>query len=89
MVATAAAIDDRPSSFRYPRGDGVGVDMPERGVPLEIGRGRIVREGTKVALLSFGAPARRMPAAPPRNSTPTACRPRSPTRASPSRSTPS
>ncbi len=55
MVATAAAIDDRPSSFRYPRGDGIGVDMPEQGVPLEIGRGRIVREGGKIALLSFGA----------------------------------
>jgi len=54
MVATAAAIDDRPSSFRYPRGDGVGVDLPERGIPLEIGRGRVVREGGKVALLSFG-----------------------------------
>jgi 1-deoxy-D-xylulose-5-phosphate synthase len=54
MVATAAAIDDRPSSFRYPRGDGVGVDLPEVGVPLEIGRGRIVREGSKVAILSFG-----------------------------------
>ena len=55
MVATAAAIDDRPSSFRYPRGDGIGVEMPEQGVPLEIGRGRILREGGKVALLSFGA----------------------------------
>jgi 1-deoxy-D-xylulose-5-phosphate synthase len=54
MVATAAAIDDRPSSFRYPRGDGVGVDLPAIGVPLEIGRGRIVRDGGKVALLSFG-----------------------------------
>ena len=54
MVATAAAIDDRPSALRYPRGDGVGVDMPEEGKPLEIGRGRIVREGTSVALLSFG-----------------------------------
>jgi 1-deoxy-D-xylulose-5-phosphate synthase len=54
MVATAVAIDDRPSALRYPRGDGVGVDLPEFGVPLEIGRGRIVREGTKVALLSFG-----------------------------------
>jgi 1-deoxy-D-xylulose-5-phosphate synthase len=54
MVATAAAIDDRPSAFRYPRGDGVGVDMPEFGVPLEIGKGRIVREGTSVALLSLG-----------------------------------
>ncbi len=55
MVATAAAIDDRPSSFRYPRGEGVGVEMPARGIPLEIGRGRIVREGNKIALLSFGA----------------------------------
>lgn len=55
MVATAVAIDDRPSAFRYPRGEGIGVPLPEEGVPLEIGRGRIVREGTTVALLSFGA----------------------------------
>ncbi len=56
MVATAAAIDDRPSAFRFPRGEGVGVEMPERGVPLEIGRGRMVREGSGgVAILSFGA----------------------------------
>jgi 1-deoxy-D-xylulose-5-phosphate synthase len=55
MVATAAAIDDRPSAFRYPRGEGLGVKMPKEGVPLEIGKGRIIREGTKVALLSFGA----------------------------------
>ncbi|MDW4549023.1 1-deoxy-D-xylulose-5-phosphate synthase [Defluviimonas sp. D31] len=54
MVATAAAIDDRPSAFRYPRGDGVGVEMPERGQPLEIGRGRIVATGGRVAILSFG-----------------------------------
>ena len=54
MVATAAAIDDRPSALRYPRGDGVGVDMPEVGIPLEIGKGRIIREGSKVALLSLG-----------------------------------
>ncbi|PPD29834.1 MAG: 1-deoxy-D-xylulose-5-phosphate synthase [Hyphomicrobium sp.] len=54
MVATAAAIDDRPSAFRYPRGEGTGVDLPKVGIPLEIGRGRIVREGTKIALLSFG-----------------------------------
>ena len=54
MVATAVAIDDRPSAFRYPRGEGVGVDMPDEGKPLEIGRGRILREGGKVALLSFG-----------------------------------
>jgi 1-deoxy-D-xylulose-5-phosphate synthase len=55
MVATAAAIDDRPSAFRYPRGEGLGVAMPQEGQPLEIGKGRIVREGHKVALLSFGA----------------------------------
>ena len=55
MVATAAAIDDRPSAFRYPRGEGIGLDLPEAGVPLEIGRGRIVAEGSKIALLSFGA----------------------------------
>ena len=54
MVATAAAIDDRPSAFRFPRGDGNGVDMPERGTPLEIGKGRIVAEGGRVAILSFG-----------------------------------
>jgi 1-deoxy-D-xylulose-5-phosphate synthase len=54
MVATAAAIDDRPSAFRYPRGEGVGVDLPEVGVPLEVGKGRIVREGTSIALLSLG-----------------------------------
>jgi len=55
VVATAAAIDDCPSAFRYPRGEGVGVAIPELAEPLEIGRGRIVREGTTVALLSFGA----------------------------------
>ena len=54
MVATAAALDDRPSAFRYPRGEGAGVEMPERGAPLEIGRGRIVADGSRVALLSFG-----------------------------------
>ncbi|PQV57187.1 1-deoxy-D-xylulose-5-phosphate synthase [Defluviimonas denitrificans] len=54
MVATAAAIDDRPSAFRYPRGEGVGVDMPERGQPLEIGKGRVISEGGRVAILSFG-----------------------------------
>jgi 1-deoxy-D-xylulose-5-phosphate synthase len=54
MVATAAAIDDRPSAFRYPRGDGLGVAIPEDPRPLEIGRGRILREGTSVALLSLG-----------------------------------
>ena len=55
MVATAAQIDDRPSAFRYPRGEGVGVELPARGTPLEIGKGRIVREGTKIAILNFGA----------------------------------
>ncbi|MGC9446384.1 1-deoxy-D-xylulose-5-phosphate synthase [Cereibacter johrii] len=54
MVATAAAHDEGPIAFRYPRGDGVGVEMPVKGVPLEIGRGRVVREGTRIALLSFG-----------------------------------
>ncbi len=55
MVATAAAIDDRPSAFRYPRGEGTGVALPERGQPLALGRGRILREGSTVALLSFGS----------------------------------
>jgi len=54
MVATCVAIDDAPSAVRFPRGDGVGVELPEVGVPLEIGRGRIVREGTTIALLNFG-----------------------------------
>jgi 1-deoxy-D-xylulose-5-phosphate synthase len=55
MVATQVAIDDRPSALRYPRGEGVGVDMPERGKALAVGRGRVVREGTTVALLSYGS----------------------------------
>ena len=55
MVATAAVLDDRPSAFRYPRGEGFGLELPKRGTPLEIGRGRIVKEGTSVALLSYGA----------------------------------
>jgi 1-deoxy-D-xylulose-5-phosphate synthase len=54
MVATAAAHDSGPIAFRYPRGEGVGVDMPERGVPLPIGRGRILREGERIAILSLG-----------------------------------
>jgi 1-deoxy-D-xylulose-5-phosphate synthase len=54
MVATSVGIDDRPSAIRYPRGDGVGVELPARGSPLEIGRGRVIREGTAVALLSLG-----------------------------------
>jgi len=55
MVATAVAIDDRPSALRYPRGEGRGVPMPDEGKPLEIGKGRILREGTKVAIFSYGA----------------------------------
>jgi 1-deoxy-D-xylulose-5-phosphate synthase len=54
MVATQVAIDDRPSALRYPRGEGLGVPMPVEGQPLEIGKGRILREGHKVALLSYG-----------------------------------
>src|SRR5438128_7219804 len=60
MVATAAVIDDRPSAFRYPRGEGSGLVMPDIAEPLEIGKGRVVREGSSVAILSFGA---RMPEA--------------------------
>ena len=55
MVATQVTIDDRPSALRYPRGEGMGVPMPAEGRPLEIGKGRVMREGTKVALFSFGA----------------------------------
>ncbi|MEO1399437.1 MAG: 1-deoxy-D-xylulose-5-phosphate synthase, partial [Pseudomonadota bacterium] len=55
MVATAVAYDEGPLSFRYPRGEGVGVELPERGQVLEIGKGRVVREGSKIALLSFGS----------------------------------
>lgn len=54
MVATQVAIDDRPSALRYPRGEGVGVEMPAEGKPLEIGKGRIIREGSKIAILSLG-----------------------------------
>ncbi len=54
MVATAAAIDDRPSAIRYPRGEGVGVELPPKGTPLAIGKGRIVEEGSAVAILSLG-----------------------------------
>ncbi|HYW61473.1 MAG TPA: 1-deoxy-D-xylulose-5-phosphate synthase [Xanthobacteraceae bacterium] len=54
MVATQVALDDCPSALRYPRGEGVGVTMPEEGKPLEIGKGRILKEGHKVALLSYG-----------------------------------
>jgi len=55
MVATAAAIDDRPSAFRYPRGEGRGLALPARGTPLEIGRGRVLRQGLGTAILSYGA----------------------------------
>lgn len=54
MVATAAAHDSGPIAFRFPRGEGVGVEMPEQGVPLEIGKGRMIRDGSRVAILSFG-----------------------------------
>jgi 1-deoxy-D-xylulose-5-phosphate synthase len=54
MVATCAAHDDGPIALRYPRGEGVGVEMPERGVPLAIGKGRVLREGTRIAILSLG-----------------------------------
>ncbi len=54
MVATQAAIDDGPSALRYPRGEGVGVDLPAEGIALEIGKGRIIRQGSKIALLSLG-----------------------------------
>ncbi|PCH98620.1 MAG: hypothetical protein COB84_01530 [Rhodobacteraceae bacterium] len=54
MVATATAIDDRPSAFRYPRGEGVGIELPIKGEVLEIGKGRIITEGSTVAILSFG-----------------------------------
>ena len=55
MVRTAAAYDEGPIAFRYPRGEGVGMEMPERGEILQIGRGRVVKEGTKIALLSLGS----------------------------------
>src|SRR5581483_10830733 len=55
MVATAASIDNAPSAFRYPRGEGTGVVLPKRGTVLPIGKGRVVRQGSAVALLSFGA----------------------------------
>ncbi len=54
MVATSAGIDDRPSGVRYPRGEGTGVALPERGTPLAVGKGRILREGSAVAILSLG-----------------------------------
>lgn len=55
VVATATAIDDAPSAFRYPRGEGFGLELPARGTVLELGRGRVLREGTSIAILSYGA----------------------------------
>ncbi|MGH0000963.1 1-deoxy-D-xylulose-5-phosphate synthase [Pseudovibrio ascidiaceicola] len=54
MVSTAAAYDEGPIAFRYPRGEGIGIDLPEVGMPLEIGKGRIVKEGSRIALVSLG-----------------------------------
>ena len=54
MVATSASINDRPSAVRYPRGEGIGIDLPVKGVPLEIGKGRVLREGNTLAILSLG-----------------------------------
>ena len=58
MVATAAAIDDRPSAIRYPRGEGIGIELPVQGRPLDVGQGRIVQQGSVAAILSLGAPLR-------------------------------
>jgi 1-deoxy-D-xylulose-5-phosphate synthase len=55
MVATQVAIDDRPSGLRYPRGESLGLELPARGTALDIGKGRVVREGSKVAILSYGS----------------------------------
>jgi 1-deoxy-D-xylulose-5-phosphate synthase len=55
MVATASRIDDRPSAIRYPRGEGIGILCPDEGIPLEIGKGRIIKEGAGIAILNFGA----------------------------------
>ncbi len=89
MVATAAAIDDRPSAFRYPRGEGVGVDRcPSAACRWRSARAASCAKARKVALLSFGTRLARMPEGGRRARRASACRPRSPTRASPSRSTP-
>src|SRR5207342_938502 len=87
MVATAVAIDDRPSAFRYPRGEGTGVELPAEGRPLEIGKGRIVREGSAVALLSLGTRLGECLKAADQLAA-LGFPPPLPTRASPSRSTP-
>ena len=87
MVATAAAIDDRPSAFRYPRGEGRGLALPARGTPLEIGRGRVLRQGLGTAILSYGTRLAECLAAAEDSPPSASCAPwRMP--ASPSRSTP-
>ena len=85
MVHTAAKLDDRPSAFRYPRGEGVGVPLPETPKMLEIGKGRIVREGTAIAILSLGARLQEALGGGRRAADPGPLRPPSPTPASPSR----
>ena len=87
MVRTAAAYDEGPIAFRYPRGNGVGVDMPERGQILEIGKGRIVQGRHQGGAAVASARGCRIACWPPKNSTPPGFRPPSPTPASPSRST--
>ena len=86
MVATAARHDAGPIAFRYPRGEGVGIDLPERAEPLEIGKGRVVREGTQVASCRSARGSRRR-SRPPTSWRHAASRRRWPTPASPSRST--
>ncbi len=88
MVATQVAIDDRPSALRYPRGEGIGVPMPAEGMPLEIGKGRIVARGHQGRAALVRRPARANASRRPTSSPRSDCRPRSRTRASPSRSTP-
>ena len=87
MVATAAAIDDRPSALRYPRGEGVGAALPARGEVLPLGAGRVLREGGSVAIALARHAARGCVAGGRRAGGARACRRRWPTRASPSRST--
>ena len=87
VVATAVAIDDRPSAFRYPRGEGTGVVMPAAGIAMPVGKGRILREGTNIAILSLGTRlGDALKAADELGHT--ASRPPSPMPASPSRSIP-
>ena len=88
MVATAAAIDDRPSAIRYPRGEGTGIARPAEGVALPIGKGRMIREGSGIAILSLRHPPGRSDAGGGEAVRPTDLSPPSPMRASPSRWTP-